>query len=43
VVPKNQAMIRDGWEGITDPAKIAKYRKITAELLAEEYAKRKRK
>lgn len=40
-IPKNQAVVREGWEGITDPVKIAKYRKITADLLAEQRVKRK--
>lgn len=43
MVPKDKAMVRDGWEGITDPAKIAEYRRITEDLLAKQRAKRKRK
>ena len=43
MIPKNKVLVRDGWEGITDPAKIEKYRRITAGLLAEQRAARKQK
>lgn len=42
-LPKNMAMIRDGWEGITDPEKIKAYHQHVEMLLAEKRAKPKRK
>lgn len=42
-LPKNMAMVRDGWEGITDPEKIKAYHNHVARLLAEKRAKQKRK
>lgn len=43
MVPKNKAMVRDGWEGITDPDKLRAYQEIFAKLIAEQRVKRKRK
>ena len=42
-LPKNKALVREGWYDITDSEKIAAYRKRVAELLAEQRAARKQK
>jgi len=43
ILPKNMALIKEGWDDITDTEKIAAYRKRVAELLAEQRAKQKKK
>jgi len=42
-LPKNKALVREGWDDITDSAKIAAYRKRVAELIAEKQAAQKQK